>query len=367
MAYVYYSSCTLLENFPSFLSALQAASFIFTSRRHLQAVQDSSAMSLSSPPKHVAIVGAGLSGLSLAIALHKVGIPCSIYEARSESYCIGGGITLSPNALRILDRLGVYPRLKLQGFHFETLAFKNDAGETTDVYYFCSEKLYGYKAFRITRQLMIDEMKKMLGEQGIKVKHNMRFSKVISEGPGQVEIEFADGSTASASVVIGSDGIHSSVRKYFVPSIEPVYSGITAINGAIPRSRMRIPEGYHLPATVMAKPGAFLLVPQESDGSELLIGAQRRFPDRDKEGWKRLRNNKQELLNMLRESQQDWPDIVQSVLEGIPVEKVGIWPFYAIHKLEKWASASDQVISWRCSARHTAHSRSRCESGFRGH
>lgn len=301
-------------------------------------------MSLTSPPKHVVIVGAGLSGLSLALALQKVGIPCSIYEARSESYSIGGGITLSPNGLRILEKFGVYPRVKQRGFHFETLAFKNDAGETTDVYYFGSKKLYGYRAFRITRQLMIDEMKKMLSEQGIQIHHNMCFSQVISETLEQVEIKFADESTAYASILIGSDGIYSSVRKYVVPSVNPVYSGITAINGVIPRSRMRIPEGYHLPATVMAKPGAFLLVPQEPDGLELLIGAQRRFPDRDKEGWKKLRDNKQELLNMLRESQQDWPDIVQSVLEEAPVEKMGIWPFYGMPKLEKWASASDRVI-----------------------
>lgn len=301
-------------------------------------------MSLTSPPKHVIIVGAGLSGLSLALALQKVGVPCSIYEARSESYSIGGGITLSPNGLRILDKLGVYPRVKQRGFHFETLAFKNDAGETTDVYYFGSEKLYGYQGFRIARQLMIDEMKKMLIEQGIQVHHNMCFSQVISDTPEQVEIKFADGSTASASILIGSDGIYSSVRKYVVPSADPVYSGITAINGVIPRSRIRIPEGYHLPATVMAKPGAFLLVPQEPDGLELLFGAQRRFPDRDKEEWKKLRDNKQELLNMLRQSQQDWPDIVQSVLEEAPVEKMGIWPFYGIPKLERWASACDRVI-----------------------
>ena len=301
-------------------------------------------MSSTSPPKHVVIVGAGLSGLSLALALQKVGIPCSIYEARSESYSIGGGITVSPNGLRILDRLGVYPKVKQRGFHFETLAFKNEAGETTDVYYFGSEKLYGYQAFRITRQLMIDEMKRMLSEQGIQVHHNMCFSQIVSETPEQVEIKFADGSTASASILIGSDGIYSSVRKYVVRSADPVYSGITAINGVIPRSRMRIPEGYHLPATVMAEPGAFLLVPQEPDGLELLIGAQRRFPDRDKEGWKKLRDNKQELLNMLRESQQDWPDIVQSVLEEAPVEKMGIWPFYGIPKLEKWASTSNRVI-----------------------
>ena len=69
-------------------------------------------MSLTSTPKYVVIMGDGLSGLNLALALQKVGIPRSIYEARSESYDIGGGITLSPNGVRILDKLGVYPKVK---------------------------------------------------------------------------------------------------------------------------------------------------------------------------------------------------------------------------------------------------------------
>lgn len=47
-------------------------------------------------------------GLSLALALHKVHIPCTVYEGRDESYEAGGGITLSPNALRILDKLDVF-------------------------------------------------------------------------------------------------------------------------------------------------------------------------------------------------------------------------------------------------------------------
>lgn len=47
---------------------------------------------------------------------------------------------------------------------------------------------------------------------------------------------------------------------------------------------------------------------------------------------------------MLRENKDDWPDIVQSALEGAPVENMGIWAFYGIPKLDKWASPADRVI-----------------------
>ncbi|KAL2364254.1 hypothetical protein RJZ56_002824 [Blastomyces dermatitidis] len=103
-------------------------------------------------------------GLSLSLALQKVNIPCTVYEERAESYETGGGITLSPN---ILDELGVYDRVRDKGYHFDTLAFSDNDGAIKDVYYFGSEKLYGYRGFRIMCQSLINEMKLMLREYGI--------------------------------------------------------------------------------------------------------------------------------------------------------------------------------------------------------
>ncbi|OJD24681.1 hypothetical protein ACJ73_03955 [Blastomyces percursus] len=295
-------------------------------------------------PQHVAIVGGGLSGLSLALALQKVNIPCTVYEARDESYEAGGGITLSPNALRILDKLGVYGRVCDKGYHFDTLAFSDGDGAIKDVYYFGSEKLYGYRGFRIMRQLLISEMKLMLREYGIQIHFNKQFIKVIKDSEKEVAIEFADESVESSDIVVGADGIHSAIRKHIVPDVKPVYSGLMAINSFCSRSGLRIPNNFHLPATVMSKVGAFLMVPQEVDGSQLLIGTQRRFPEQDKEGWDALAADKQGLLDMLRENQSNWPDIVQSALENARVENMGIWPFYGIPKFSKWASFTDRVI-----------------------
>lgn len=213
------------------------------------------------------------------------------------------------------------------------------------MYYFGSKELYGYRAFRIIRKLLIDELKLMLSEQGVEIQFNKAFSKVVSETADSVEFEFADGSTASAPVLVGADGIHSAVRSsYVAPEIKPIYSGFTAINNVCPRSRLRIPEGFHLPATVMGKAGAFLIVPQEVDGSQVLIGAQRRFPEKDKAGWDAMEADKQGLLDMLSEGKEDWAEIVQSAIEGAPVENMGIWAFYMIPKLKTWASEQKRVI-----------------------
>ena len=238
----------------------------------------------------------------------------------------------------------MYKRITNKGFHFDTLAFSDGDGNVKDVYYFGSEQLYGYRAFRIIRKLLINELKAMLDEQGVEIHFNEPFIRIMSESIDKVEFELANGSTASSSILIGADGIHSTVRSYILPDLKPMYSGITAINCVCPRSKLRIPEGFHLPATVMSKAGAFLMVPQEVDGSDLLIGAQSRTPEKSKEGWDSMAADKQGLLDELCKNKTDWPDIVQSAMEGAPVENMGIWPFYGIPKFEKWASKQDRVI-----------------------
>ncbi|KAI1445842.1 hypothetical protein F5Y02DRAFT_417760 [Annulohypoxylon stygium] len=82
-------------------------------------------MALTSPPARVAIVGGGLAGLTLALALHDLNIPSTVYEARSEDFDQGGGIMLSPNALRVLGSVGVYERIRSKSLQFDVLTFKD--------------------------------------------------------------------------------------------------------------------------------------------------------------------------------------------------------------------------------------------------
>lgn len=251
---------------------------------------------------------------------------------------------LSPNALRVLDSVGVYQRLHGRAFQLEVLAFTDGQNKTTDEYYFGSEKIYGYPAIRIMRKELLDEMRAMLQERQIPIHYNTRLSAITADGPELVEFTFEDGKAASAPLVIGADGIHSTVRQSFLPQVKPVYAGFLGVNSVVERANLRIPEGYPLPATVMAKPGAFLLVPQKPDGSELFIGSQRVFPELDQAGWDALRKDKQRLYDMLMENKQDWPDVVQSALEAMPLDRMGFWAFHGIPPLASWLSDSKRII-----------------------
>jgi len=301
-------------------------------------------MALTAPPAHVAIIGAGLAGLTLALALHDLKIPATVYESRSEDFDQGGGVMLSPNALRVLDSVGVYERVRDKSLQFDVLTFKDGADKTVDEYYFGSKKMYGYDAIRIMRKELLDTLKAMLGERQIPIHYHSKLTTITSDGPDEVKFAFENGQTASAPLVIGADGIHSSVRGSFLPQVKPMFAGFMGLNSVVERSQLRIPEGYSLPATVMGKAGAFLLVPQKPDGSELFIGAQRRFAELDAAGWEELRNDKQKLYNMLQENKADWPDVVQSALEATPIDRMGFWAFYGIPPLASWLSDSKRII-----------------------
>ncbi|KAL9131726.1 MAG: hypothetical protein Q9217_000401 [Psora testacea] len=299
----------------------------------------------SGPTKDVAIIGAGLSGLSLALALHKFNIPSTIYEIRPNTFVQGGAIMLSPNALRVLDSLGVYSRIKDKGYHFETLTFNNANHETTDIYYFGHAQLYGYKALRIYRRILIDELKLMLEVRNIPIKYNTKFSHVISELPDSVSFAFADGTTSNASLLIGADGIHSSVRSYLYPSLSPKYMGSAGMTSAIPTSSLRLPNpSYPLPVTISAKPGAFVIAPQNPQGSTVLIGRQGPFPEQDRTGWSDLYSKKDAIVELFRRDMADWPGVVQSAMENINPDTINLWPYYAVPRLDSWISAAGKVF-----------------------
>jgi 2-polyprenyl-6-methoxyphenol hydroxylase-like FAD-dependent oxidoreductase len=69
-----------------------------------------------------------------------------------------------------------------------------------------------------------------------------------------------------------------------------------------------------------------------------------RMHERIREGWAALRADKQNLLDILNKSKDQWPDIVQSALEAAPLDKMGIWPFYMIPTLSHWASKTSLVV-----------------------
>lgn len=293
----------------------------------------------------VAIIGSGLAGLSLALALHQQSIPVIVYESRPGPLNIGGAVMLSPNALRILDHLGVYQTVKEKGYNFETLHYRDLSGKLLETYDFGGEEKYGYRGLRIYRYALIDELLAAIKEKEIPIQFGKKFTRVIEESPTDgVTFAFADGSTESASILVGADGIHSTVRKYLYPDLEPKFIGMAGITAAVPTAQLKLREDYHIPVTITSSRGGFVIAPQQIDGSEVLIGKQQRV-SAGEPGWDReFVADKQGAVEFLQADNAHFPEFVLNSVSKIDPAKVNKWPFFIVPKLDKWASDTRRVL-----------------------
>ena len=140
----------------------------------------------------IAVIGAGLSSLSLALALlrpsHTI-VPASaikIYEARSfSSYSHSpqnaSGVLLTPNGLAVLDELGVLERITHKCWTSEYRVFKNRDGVTTRKVRVADEDTCGYKEHRIWRRVLPDGLVEMVVGMGVVIEYGSKFEGVLEE------------------------------------------------------------------------------------------------------------------------------------------------------------------------------------------
>jgi salicylate hydroxylase len=185
----------------------------------------------------VAVVGAGISGLATALALAHAGIECVVFEQARVLTEVGVGIQITPNAARLLHRLGMKEYLRQVAVWVEAIdMLRWDSGQPivhTPLGVQC-ERAFGAPFYAIHRADLQQGMLSLL-PSGI-VRLGMRCESV-TERPAGIELGFADGASISADAVVGADGIHSTVRGYLF-SDQPRFSGQIIYRGLVPAERV---------------------------------------------------------------------------------------------------------------------------------
>ncbi|KAJ5390553.1 FAD/NAD(P)-binding domain-containing protein [Penicillium cataractarum] len=213
-----------------------------------------------------------------------------------------------------------------------------------DTYEIGSVEKYGYPGLRVYRKVLIKALLAKCVEKNIEIIFGKKFTRILSESEAGVTWEFEYGTVGQAASLVGTDGIHSRVRSYPHPDIEPKFMNVMAIGATIPTNRVTLPEKYALPVTIMSKNhGAYILAPNFPDGSELVIVKQRRVEEHDREGWKDLLADKEGSDDFLRRGVEYFPDIVRQAISAVTQESVSIWPFYQVPKMDKWTSKGGRV------------------------
>ncbi len=180
----------------------------------------------------VTIAGAGIGGLSLALMLHERGIEVELFEAVSEIRPLGVGINLLPHASQQLCRLGLQEALAALAIETSALAYFNKHGQ--GIWREARGLAAGYEfpQFSIHRGelqlLLLEKVQERLGKDRVHAGH--AFTS-FEQSADQVVASFtrrADGAVVQSTcdVLVGADGIHSSVRRFLYPQgDQPRFSG----------------------------------------------------------------------------------------------------------------------------------------------
>jgi salicylate hydroxylase len=182
----------------------------------------------------VAVAGGGIGGLAAAVALRRAGLDVDVYERSTRSGEDGVGMHLGPNGARILTRWGLPDRmweaavrpaaLEIRDWRDARTLTRQPMGEAW-------ETDFGAPYLTITRADLHGALAARLPADRV---HHGRRCVGFTEEPGGVRIDFADGSTARADVLVGADGINSVVRRSIAGPDEPVLSKSGALRGLAP-------------------------------------------------------------------------------------------------------------------------------------
>ena len=187
----------------------------------------------------VTIIGGGIGGLSAALHLLKAGLDVQVYEQATRIGEIGAGIQISPNASRLLIRLGLKPALDKVGVRPRAVNQRRwDDGRTlqrapigVEV-----ETTFGAPYYHFHRGDLAELLGNAVPPERIHLGHRLvdfdqRADKVIAR--------FDKGARAEADVLVGADGIHSKVHALTFGPEKARFTGCVAWRGLIPAERVR--------------------------------------------------------------------------------------------------------------------------------
>lgn len=183
--------------------------------------------------KTALIIGGGIAGPVAAMALHKAGIEATVYEAAADEAGGGAGgiIGLALNGLNALSAIGADDAVLRVAVPVPSMVIHSGSGKRLAEFGGADGPPILHTVWRrdLSRVLVEEAMRR-----GIRVERGKRFVTAEDTGDGVVA-HFADGSRASADILVGADGLRSAVRSLIHPSSpQPTYTGLVGLGGYTP-------------------------------------------------------------------------------------------------------------------------------------
>jgi 2-polyprenyl-6-methoxyphenol hydroxylase-like FAD-dependent oxidoreductase len=297
---------------------------------------------MTSDHNEIAIIGGGVAGLSLALNLHRAGIPCRVYERAPEVKELGVGITLLPHAMREFAALGVDKELFAAGIEILESCFFNRFGQL--IYKEPRGKFAGYQQPEVSihrgrlHMILYRAACERLGRDRILTDHDCTG---IAQDADGVTIAFRSLSTGAArepvraSAAIGCDGINSVVRKQFYPDDRVAFAGINTWRGVTRRKPILTGRTYMRIGSILT--GKIVVYPiidkLDDDGNQLINWmAEIKRDTFDQNDW----NKPGELADFMPIYQKwrfDWLDVAELIRTA---DQILEYPMVDKDPIERW-------------------------------
>jgi salicylate hydroxylase len=182
----------------------------------------------------ILMAGAGIGGLTAALALRQAGFDVHVYEQARVLREVGAGVAISPNAVKVLHRLGLAEALRTVGvvsLSMDSRDWQSGALLGRVPLAEAAVERWGAPFYHLHRADLHDALRAALGDQHITLGARCVAVKQHDDG---VTAHFADDREATGDLLIGADGIHSVVREHVAGPDRPIWSRQISWRGLAP-------------------------------------------------------------------------------------------------------------------------------------
>lgn len=280
----------------------------------------------------ILVIGGGIGGLAVALALTRAGQHVSVFERTSEIKEVGAALTVWPNAVRVLQGLGLADLVPTIGMpaHYRTVQTWH--GEVLSRIHV--DQIAGSPIQIIHRADLQMALLQAVEAAGVPVALKKQCTGLRQDESG-VEVSFADGTTARGDIVIGADGIHSVVRQQLFGRPRIQYAGYTSWRGIATVSRDIIP--FDISSETWGMGRRIGLIPLKED--RVYWFAAKTAPEREGKD-DAPEKRKQYLQDLFR----GWHHPIEEVLEATEASMIIHTDVYSIAPLPKWSDGRVVLI-----------------------
>jgi 2-polyprenyl-6-methoxyphenol hydroxylase-like FAD-dependent oxidoreductase len=293
--------------------------------------------------KSIVVAGAGLGGLTLALCLLREGFEVVVLEQAQALGEVGAGVQISANGARVLHRLDLADRLAEVAFTPERGEIRHwQSGETLIIRPLgnSSVERFGYPYYHLHRADLHRLLAAALAEAAPgAVRLGAKVTGVTQTGDG-VAVATAGGETVAGEVLIGADGIHSTVRSLLFGPDAPRFTGCVAWRATVETAKL--PAGHVRPVASnwIGRGGHFVHYYLRRGALVNCVGVMERDEWRE-ESWS-TRGEVSDFLHDFR----DWHPDVRRLIES--AESCFRWGLFDREPMPRWSEGRVTLLGDAC-------------------